>query len=158
MTSTTQPFRVQWVFGQVAEALRRQIVSFWLQQGALSHADEAWRRSFEVACVLQEASGGLAGVCTVAIHIDDQARCYGFVRMFIRPDCRRPGLNMQLIERTIEGFTQLAREPGGPQRLVATIENRKLERKAAQRILARLGFVHAGVAPHGERVMQRRLG
>lgn len=59
------------------------------------------------------------------------------------------------MERMIEAFTALAHEPGAPQRLVATIENRKLERRAAQRILARLGFVHAGTAPNGELVMQR---
>jgi L-amino acid N-acyltransferase YncA len=89
--------------------------------------------------------------------MDDHGRSYGFVRIFIRPGDRAVGLNVRLMERMIEGFTALAREPGGPHRLVATIENRKLERRAAQRILARLGFVHVGVAPNGERVMQRML-
>ena len=142
----------------MSEALRRQIVAFWIRQGALTNPDEAWRRSFEVACVLlEEPSGEIAGVCTVAIHMDDHARCYGFVRIFLRPDSRRVGLNVRMMERMIQGFTLLAREPGGPRRLVATIENRKLERKAAQRILAKLGFVHIGMAPNGEWVMQRML-
>lgn len=157
LSGATQAFHVQWVFGNVTQALRRQIVTFWLQEGALTHADEAWRRSFEVACVLQDESGNIAGVCTVAIHLDDRGRSYGFVRIFIRPDDRRVGLNVRLMERMIEGFVSLAREPDAPQRLVATIENRKLERRGAQRILARLGFVHVGVAPNGERVMQRDL-
>lgn len=151
-------FNVQWVFGGITPRLRGQIVAFWLKEGALTNPDEAWRRSFEVACVLhEEESGNLAGVCTVAISLDDQQRSYGFVRIFVRPSSRRVGLNVRLMERMIEGFTELAQEPGGPQRLVATIENRKLERRAAQRLLARLGFVHVGVAANGELIMQRTL-
>ena len=158
MTGATHVFNVQWVFGAITPTLRRQIVAFWLQENALTNADEAWRRSFEVACVLQEGeSESLAGVCTVAIGMDDHARSYGFVRIFVRPGSRRVGLNVRLMERMVEGFSALAREPGGPQRLVATIENRKLERRAAQRMLARLGFVHIGVTPNGEWIMQRML-
>jgi GNAT superfamily N-acetyltransferase len=155
--NTSQVFKVRWVFGDITEALRRQIVAFWLQEGALPNADEAWRRSFEVVCVLQDETGSIAGICTVAIHMDDNARSYGFVRIFIRPDNRRVGLNVRLMERMIEGFVLLAGEPGAPQRLIATIENRKLERRGAQRMLARLGFVHIGTAPNGELVMQRGL-
>ncbi|MES2314053.1 MAG: GNAT family protein [Pseudomonadota bacterium] len=157
-TDVLQDFQVRWIFGSVTAALRQQLVEFWLQEGALTSADEAWRRSWEVACVLQaEDSGRIVGVCTVAIHTDDHDRSYGFVRIFIRTGSRVVGLNVRLMERMIEGFTALAREPGAPHRLVATIENRKLERRAAQRILARLGFVHVGTAPNGELVMQRNL-
>jgi L-amino acid N-acyltransferase YncA len=157
-TRALQDFQVRWVFGSVTVALRQQLVGFWLQEGALTSAYEAWRRSWEVACVLQaEDSGRIVGVCTVAIHTDDHDRSYGFVRIFIRTGSRVVGLNVRLMERMIEGFTALAREPGAPHRLVATIENRKLERRAAQRILARLGFVHVGTAPNGELVMQRNL-
>ena len=162
-TSTTpvdlsQGFQVRWVFGGVTEALRYQLIAFWLREGALSNPDEAWGRSWEAACVLQEKkTDGIAGVCTVAIRMDDHGRSYGFVRIFISPGSRLIGLNVCLMERMIEGFTALAREPGAPHRLVATIENRKLERRGAQRILARLGFVHVGTAPNGELVMQRVL-
>jgi len=157
-TDVLQVLQVRWVFGSVTAALRQQLVGFWLQEGALTSADEAWRRSREVACVLQEGdSGRIAGVCTVAVHMDEHERSYGFVRIFIRTGSRAVGLNVRLMERMIEGFTALAREPGAPHRLVATIENRKLERRAAQRILARLGFVHVGTAPNGELVMQRGL-
>jgi hypothetical protein len=151
-------FQVRWVFGGVTEALRNQLIAFWLREGALSNPDEAWARSFEVACVLQENENDhIAGVCTVAIRMDPHHRSYGFVRMFSRPGSRLIGLKVCLIERMIEGFTKLAHEPGAPHRLVLTIENRKLERRAAQRILGRLGFVHIGTAANGELVMQRAL-
>jgi hypothetical protein len=157
-TNATQRFQVRWVFGGVTEAMRQQLIAFWLQEGALTSPDEAWGRSWEAACVLQEKENDhIAGVCTVAIRMDDHGRSYGFVRIFIRPGSRLIGLNVCLMERMIEGFTTLARESGAPHRLVATIENRKLERRGAQRILARLGFVHVGTAPNGELVMQRAL-
>jgi len=34
-------FQVLWVFGAISQALRQQIVAFWLQEGALTNADEA---------------------------------------------------------------------------------------------------------------------
>lgn len=151
-------FQVRWVFGCVGDALRQQVVAFWLRENALPHADEAWRRAFEVACVLTEGEQeDIAGVCTVAICMDDNGRSYGFVRIFIRTDSRFVGLNVRLMERMVEGFIALSREPGAPQRLIATIENRKLERRAAQRILSRLGFADIGIAPNGERVIERKL-
>jgi hypothetical protein len=151
-------FQVEWVFGSISETLRRQLVMFWLKEGALTNADEAWRRSFEVACVLREGNAeGIAGICTVAIHMDDHGRSYGFVRIFIRRDSRFVGLNVRLMERMIEGFTALAHEPGAPHRLLATIENRKIERRAAQRILAKLGFNNVGTAANGELIIERHL-
>ena len=157
-TKPVDRFQVRWVFGNVGDALRQHIVAFWLQEGALPHADEAWRRSFEVACVLLEGTHeDLAGICTVAIRMDDDDRAYGFVRIYVGQNSRFVGLNVRLMERMLEGFSGLAREPGAPQRLIATIENRKLERRAAQRILARLGFVHIGTAPNGEMMLERKL-
>jgi hypothetical protein len=157
-TEDSDRFVVRWVFGNIDDALRRQLVTFWLKENAILKADEAWRRSFEVACVLLEGGDEhIAGVCTVAIGLDDQSRSYGFVRIFIRADSRFVGLNVRLMERMIEGFSALAREPGAPRRLVATIENRKLERRAAQRILSRLGFVGVGTAANGEMVIERVL-
>lgn len=158
LDNALQHVQVRWVFGSMTEALRRDLVAFWLQEGALPNADEAWRRSWEVACILQEEGRGhIVGACTVAIRFDDHNRSYGFVRIFIRASSRRVGLNVRLMKRMIEGFDILAREPGAPYRLVATIENRKLERRAAQRILAKLGFVHIGTAANGELAMQRIL-
>lgn len=151
-------FRVQWVFGSVSDTLRRQLVAFWLKEGALVNADEAWRRSFEVACVLWEGDADdLAGVCTVAIHMDEHGRAYGFVRIFIRQESRFTGLGRRLMRRMIEGFTALAREPGAPQRLVATIENPKIARRSGLRLLNKLGFDSVGTAANGELIVERRL-
>lgn len=157
-TGPLSDFEIRWVFGNITKSLRQKIVTFWLQEGALANPDEAWRRSWEVACVLHNVeSDSIAGACTVAIRLDDQGVSYGFVRMFIRPASRLAGLNVRLMEKTIEGFKGLARENGAPGRLVATVENRKLERRAIQKILAKLGFTQAGRTVDGELVIQRSL-
>lgn len=151
-------FQVRWVFGNIGTTLRQQLVAFWLKERALADADEAWRRAFEVACLLlDDANGDIAGVCTVAIRLDDRGCSYGFVRIFIRPESRLMGLNARMLKRMTEGFSALASEPGAPQRLIATIENRKIERRGAQRTLARLGFVNIGTAPNGEMMIERQL-
>jgi hypothetical protein len=52
---------VKWVFGNVTEALRKQLVTFWIEEGAIHSPNEAWRRCWEVARILQDAGGGMAG-------------------------------------------------------------------------------------------------
>lgn len=151
-------FETRWVFSDISDALRRQLVSFWTGEGALESPDEAWRRAGEVACVLQSAPGGeIAGVCTVAIALDDRGLSYGFLRIFIATGNRHPGLSVRMVRRVIEGFAALADEPGAPQRLVATVENRKIESRGGQRLLAGLGFESIGRTPRGELLIQRRL-
>lgn len=157
-TDTPRRFLVRWVFGAITDAYRRQIVAFWLRERAIGNADEAWRRSFEVACLLQDASNGdIAGVCTAAIHLDEQGRSYGFVRIYIGMAHRHPGFNVRLMRRMIEGFEAMATEPGAPCRLLATIENKKIERRGGLRLLASVGFAPIGRTVQGELLIQRRL-
>lgn len=151
-------FETRWVFGAITDAFRRQLVAFWTDEGAIGNPDEAWRRTGEVACVLQHASGGnIAGICTVAIALDDHGRSYGFLRIYIAAGNRHAGLNVRMMRRVIEGFEAIAGEAGAPKRLVATVENRKIEGRGGQRLLAGLGFESIGRTPRGELLIQRRL-
>jgi len=157
-TEREHRFIVRWVFGNITDALRRNIVAFWLREGALTGADEAWRRVWEVACVLQDASSGeVAGVCTVAIALDEQQRSFGFVRIYIGAANRHPGHNVRLMRRMIEGFQSFVGEPGAPQRLLATIENPKIARRGGLRLLASLGFSPFGTTAQGELLIERRM-
>lgn len=155
---TARTFQVRWVFGGINEVLRGKIVSFWLREGALNNPDEAWRRAWEVACILEDASSGdVAGICTVAIGLDEQQRSYGFVRIYVGAGNRHAGLNVRVMRRMIEGFEALATEPGAPQRLLATIENRKLEQRGGLRLLNGVGFHVLGRTPQGELLIERKL-
>lgn len=145
---------MRWVFGAMTPALRESVIAFWLKEGALHSVDEAWRRSWEVACLLETGDGDIAGACTVAARLDENNKSCGFVRIFVRTDNRLLAFPARMISRMVLGFRELMYEPGAPRRLIATIENRKLERPAAQRTLARLGFVPAGTVANGEILMQ----
>lgn len=156
--SASSDFVARWVFGAMTETLRAQIISLWVEEGAIVNVDEAWRRSWEVAALLVEsASDRIVGACTVAIRVNDQGLSHGFVRLFIRPASRRFGLNRRLIKAVIKGFEAMVHQPGAPRRLIATIENRKFERRAAQRGLERLGFVQAGRTSAGAVIIERLL-
>jgi L-amino acid N-acyltransferase YncA len=151
-------YTVRWVFGQLPAARRQAIVAFWLREGAIQCAEEAWRRAWEVACVLEEAgTGAVAGVCTVAVGFDDAQRSFGYVRIYIGKRHRHPGLAVRMIQRMLEGFEVLAYEPGAPYRLLAGIENPKLEARAGQRLLAGLGFTVIGKTAEGGMLLERVL-
>lgn len=157
-TVQRERYAVRWVFGQLAAHRRRAIVAFWMREGALSSVDEAWRRAWEVACVLEDMlSGEIAGVCTVAISHDAAERSFGYVRIYIGKAHRHPGHNMRLMRRMIQGFEQLAKEPGAPRRLLAGIENPKIERRAGLRLLAALGFHVIGKTQEGGALIERML-
>ncbi|UPG94007.1 GNAT family N-acetyltransferase [Luteibacter aegosomatissinici] len=151
-------YAVRWVFGQLAPHRRQAVVAFWLRERAIASPDEAWRRAWEVACVLEDAlSGDVVGVCTVAIGFDDTQRSYGYVRIYIGKAHRHPGLGVRMMRRMIRGFEALATEPGAPRRLIAGIENRKIERRGGMRLLAGLGFVSIGKTAEGGELVERTL-
>jgi hypothetical protein len=71
--NTFGKFQFTWVFGKVPEAVRQHLVAFCLRENAIANAAEAWRRSFETACVLHDTeNGAIAGACTIAIGLDEQ--------------------------------------------------------------------------------------
>ncbi|UPG89625.1 hypothetical protein L2Y96_19890 [Luteibacter aegosomaticola] len=151
-------YTVRWVFGQLSAARRQAIVAFWVREDAIQCAEEAWRRAWEVACVLEEAgTGAIAGVCTVAIGFDETQRSFGFARIFIGKRHRHAGLGVRMGQRMIEGFEVLAYEPGAPYRLLAGIENPKLEARGGQRLLASLGFTVIGKTAEGGMLVERLL-
>lgn len=158
ITHDMDQLQAHWVFGQLTTPLRQQVMAFWLREGALTSHDEAWRRSWEVAAVLQRAStGDMAGICTVAVSLDEHGHSCGVVRVFNGAVYRRSGVATRLVKCAIAGFQALAHEAGAPQRLVATIENPKLGRPSGQRLLATVGLRPIGRTPQGQLLVERWL-
>lgn len=156
--ATMQGFQARWVFGSIPGEMRRRLVAFWMREGALTNPDEAWRRVGEVACILQnQTTGDIAGVCTVAIGLDDHGRSYGLLRIYVAAANRRPGLNVRMMRTVIAGFQAMAGEAGAPRRVLATIENQKIEGPGGRRLLHGLGFEAIGRTPGGELIIQRQL-
>lgn len=98
-----------------------------MNEGAIPNSDEAWRRSWEIACVLQENQiREFAGACTLRYAWMSKANPFGFTRLYIRPSSRRLDLNRRLMRAVMKGFEAMGHQPGSPRRLMASIENKSL--------------------------------
>jgi GNAT superfamily N-acetyltransferase len=158
-TTEFHGYRVHWVHGQSSPQLRSQIVAFWREQNALSDAHEAWRRTFEVACIAVDQAGRIAGVSSVySAQHQALGAPYWFYRNFIDPEHRVNGLAQRMVRHTVERLAgAFAGEAGAPLGVIIVSENAKLDAPAGQRQLNRLGFVRLGADQAGRSVWQRRF-
>jgi hypothetical protein len=141
-----------WVWQQVTPMLRQQLVDFWRDNGALQDPFEAWRRTFEVACVALDGAGQVVGVSSVYGAYGPGAP-YWFYRTFIRENCRDMGLAPRLFTATREQLAlAYGNEPAGPVGMMVISENPKLETPAGIRISQRVGLQHLGYNEQGQSV------
>lgn len=141
-------YRMQNVFGEKPEGLRREIVAFWRANRALRRGEaEAWRRSNEVVLVIRNPEGEIAGVTSVYAAAFRGATYY-FYRMFIRRGDRVPGM-MRFATLETRHFLQRQHAPGGPKGMIVISENPKLMNPGMRRMMARGGFTDAGKTPKG---------
>lgn len=143
---------------------KQQLVEFWLKNGAIQSQQEAIRRTNEAVCLAFDADGGIAAVTTVYISkLSKLPHDYYFYRMFIRPDCRLPGLGRRLLGHTYSQLNRqfnaqqmaLASESSDskmiglssniPKGLVFITENLKLKQPAVNRALIKRGFKLIGL-------------
>lgn len=144
--------RIFWVWQQVTPALRQQLVDFWRDNGALQSSSEAWRRTFEVACVAMDDMGEITGVSSVYCPHGPCAP-YWFYRTFIRKDCRDVGLAPRIFACTHAQLALTYRdEVSAPVGMMVVSENPKLETPAGIRISQRAGLQHLGYNEHGQSV------
>jgi hypothetical protein len=157
VTSSFKKYQIVWVWNQITPALRNELIAFWRDNGALPDPLEAWRRTFEVACVVLNAEGRVVGVSSVyCARPSAGAALYWFYRTFIREDCRHVGLAPRVFAHTRE---QLARayvgEAHAPVGMMIVTENPKLETAAGIRVLQRGGLQRFGLSDSGESVWHR---
>jgi GNAT superfamily N-acetyltransferase len=152
-------YRLRWVYGQACATIRAQLVAFWLDNGALSDAYEAWRRTFEVTCIAVDRAGQIVGVSSVySAFCRELGAPYWFYRTFTRPDLRFSWLAQRMLRHTVAQLAEaFAGEPGAPVGMIIVAENPKLEALAAQRQLQRLGYVRQGADAGGRSIWCRRF-
>jgi GNAT superfamily N-acetyltransferase len=150
-------YRLRWTYGHACAARRAQLMAFWQAHGAVTDPYEAWRRTFEVACIAYDSAGQIAGVSSVySAHYPVLGAPQWFYRSFIHPASRLNGLAQRMVSHTVAQLADaFAGEPGAPVGVIIVTENPKLETPAGQRQLQRLGFVHLGVNETGQSVWQR---
>lgn len=139
-------FSLAWTYQAHGPAMRERIVRFWHEQGAIVDPAEAWRRSFEVGCIVFDRHGEIAGV--TSIYMDKLAASgpgFWMFRMFIRPDSRYLGLGCLMLNTTASRLqAQFGHEQGSPAGVCAVIENPKLLTRGGMRVMQRLGLRHIG--------------
>lgn len=155
--STFKRHRIHWVREHTSTALRSHLIAFWHEHGAIEDPSEAWRRTFEVACVAIDDSGRIAGVSWVySAGSPGAGASYWFYRTFIRPDCRDFGLLQRLFACTHEQLAlAYAGEPLAPVGMMVITENPKLETPAGIRICQRAGLTRLGHSDNGQSIWHR---
>lgn len=150
-------YRIAGIFGQCTPELRVELIRFWSSNGAIADPYQAWRRSFEVACIARSDIGDIVGVSSsYPDQLIPDGPPYWFYRTYIRPDCRVMGLAPRLFKMTFDGLEALyAEDPYSPLGMIVVLENPKLEDAAGLRIVKRCGLERLGENARGMSVWRR---
>lgn len=144
--------QIFWVWQQVTPDLRQALIRFWRENTAIQDTFDAWRRTFEVACVALDPQGQIVGVSSV-YGAYGSGSPYWFYRTFIRQDCREVGLAPRIFTCTHQQLAQAyAGEADGPVGMMVVSENPKLETPAGIRVSQRAGLSHLGYNEQGQSV------
>lgn len=144
-------YRLDNVYGQVTPALAAEIAALWRENRVLDGA-EAQRRTIEIVLTIRDSGGTLVGVNSV--YVNDFIKVgnpYYFYRIFIRPQDRRSHGLASFAGKATRLFLK-DYQPAGhpkPQGVIIVVENRKLARPGARRMLARQGWTSLGKGPRG---------
>ncbi len=173
--------RIEFVFGEVKDQLKRELNAFWKQHGN-SFQEEL--RSFRVAsrnshgleqmdllkktisrqpaAISRDQSGAINGIVFVVlremeISLDLGGHAY-FQRMYIIPESRQPRLANQLFRAFLYGFDRDAeKRDHRAKALLSENINPGLQKVFMRRYFARLGFQMLGGNQLGGEIWVRKL-
>ena len=173
--------RIEFVFGEVNDQLRRELRAFWGQhtnayQEELSSFRVAPRNSHglkqmdllkkpisrQPAAISRDQSGAINGIVFVVLRELDGSLELGthayFQRMYIVPESRQPRLANQLFRAFLHGFDRDAgKRDHRAKVLLAEIINPGLQKAFMRRYFARLGFQMLGGNQLGGEIWVRKL-
>ncbi|EQD53099.1 hypothetical protein B1B_10426 [mine drainage metagenome] len=136
------------VFQETTEDLRRQVVEFWMREGALRDRAEAERRAHELVYVITDEHEDIVGVCTTQLATSVRLRrSVYFLRLYVRPSDRASGLPQEVI-RCAWHLLKDRTPPGGPDGARIVGENTKLARPGMMRVFSRRGWRYLGLNAH----------
>ncbi len=136
-------YRLIPVFRSTTPELREAVVDFWLGEGALRNRPSAEERAFELVYVIRNRQQELIGVSTAQLAPGLGGQPAYFLRTFIRPADRTPGLPQRVIRETWQ-LLKRRTPPDGPQGAFLVGENPKLQRPGMKQQLARRGWDYLG--------------
>ena len=176
----TEP-RIEFVFGEVNDQLKRELRAFWSQHG---YAYQQELRSFRIAsrhshgleqinllkkpisrqpaAISCDQSGAINGIVFVVLReletsLDLGSHAY-FQRMYVISESRNPRLANQLFRAFLEGFDrEVEKRDHRAKVLLAENINPGLQKASMRRYFARLGFQMLGGNQLGGEIWARKL-
>lgn len=144
-------YRINEVWERTTVELRREVSDFWIREGALTDAEQARERSWQLAAIVRGQGREVIGVSTVYRDVlGRDAVPHYFYRMFIAAPHRRPILMVRVLDFTRDALKKAAPiDPAYPAGMVFVTENRKIMRPGARRMLQRHGYIFLGQTGEG---------
>jgi hypothetical protein len=146
-------YRLTSVFKQIDSSLKDEIITLWTA-GMAVPPGEAERRVQEVAYIVRNPEGRLAGVSTVYLQkfMAEELPFY-FMRMYIRPEDRGVFGLCKLVSRKTREFLAAFKQPDcSPKGVIIIIENPKYLRKGNIKSLEERGWKYFGQGPRGNHI------
>lgn len=171
--------RVEFVFGEVNDQLRRELNAFWKQHGKGYQEElKSFRAEFDnnqkrmgplkkpisrqPAAISRDQSGAIDGIVFVVLRemetsLDLGSHAY-FQRMYIIPESRHPRLANQLFKAFLNGFDRdIEKRDHRAKVLLAENINPGLQKASMRRYFSRLGFQMMGGNQLGGEIWVRKL-
>ena len=171
--------RVEFVFGEVNDQLKRELNAFWKQHGkAYQEELKSFRAAFDnnqkrmgplkkpisrqPAAISRDQSGAIDGIVFVVLRemetsLDLGSHAY-FQRMYITPTSRHPRLANQLFKAFLNGFDRdIEKRDHRAKVLLAENINPGLQKASMRRYFARLDFQMMGGNQLGGEIWVRKL-
>ena len=173
--------RIEFVFGEVDNQLKRELRAFWSQHGnAYQEEMKSFRaetannqRSMDMdllkkpisrqpAAISRDQSGEINGIVFVVLRELEASRDLGshayFQRMYIIPGYRQPRLANQLFRAFLQGFDRdTEKRDHRAKVLLSENINPGLQKASMRRYFARLGFQMLGGNQLGGEIWARKL-
>ena len=171
--------RIEFVFGEVNNQLKRELRAFWSQHGKEYQEElKSFRAtlsnnqkrigllkkpiSSQPAAISRDQSGKINGIVFVVLRELEASRDLGshayFQRMYIIPESRRFGLTNRLFRVFLQGFDrEVEKRDHRAKVLLAENINPGLQKASMRRYFARLGFQMLGGNQLGGEIWARKL-
>ena len=171
--------RIEFVFGEVNNQLKRELRAFWSQHGKEYQEElKSFRATLsnnqkrigllkkpisrQPAAISRDQSGKINGIVFVVLRELEASRDLGshayFQRMYIIPGYRQPRLANQLFRTFLEGFDrEVEKRDHRAKVLLAENINPGLQKASMRRYFARLGFQMLGGNQLGGEIWVRKL-
>jgi hypothetical protein len=171
--------RIEFVFGEVNDQLKRELRAFWSQHGKEYQEElKSFRATLsnnqkrmgllkmpisrQPAAISRDQSGEINGIVFVVLRELEASRDLGshayFQRMYIIPGYRQPRLANQLFRTFLQGFDrEVEKRDHRAKVLLAENINPGLQKASMRRYFARLGFQMLGGNQLGGEIWARKL-